>query len=50
MAKDAVFSDQINELLRDTRILDRINGVLAHFNYQLSGEELKQLSLRLEKM
>ena len=42
MAKNAVFSDQINELLRDTRILDRINGVLTHFNYQISGEEIKK--------
>lgn len=41
MAKDAVFSDQINALLNDTRILDRINGVLIHFNYQISGEEIK---------
>lgn len=42
MARDAVLSDQINELLSDTRILDRMNALLAHFNYGVTGEEIKQ--------
>ena len=41
MAKDAVISDQINTLLKDTRILERANSYLAHFDFRLTGEELK---------
>jgi predicted PurR-regulated permease PerM len=41
MAKGAVLSDQINDLLRDTRILDRLNALLADFNYTLTGDEIK---------
>lgn len=41
MARDAVISDQINTFLNDTQILDRANNYLAHFNYKLTGEELK---------
>jgi predicted PurR-regulated permease PerM len=41
MAKDAVFNQQITSFLRDTRVLDRANDVLAHFHYSLSGDEIK---------
>lgn len=41
MARGAVLNDQINDLLRDTRILERLNALLANFNYTLTGEELK---------
>jgi len=42
MARDAVFSDQINALLSHTHILDRMNALLVHFNYEVTGEEIKQ--------
>ncbi len=42
MAKGAAINEQINTLLRDTHILDRVNGILANFNYLISGEEIKQ--------
>lgn len=41
MARDAVINEQINNLLRGSRILDRANGVLSHFNYTITGDELK---------
>jgi predicted PurR-regulated permease PerM len=41
MAKDAAISEQINNLLRDTHVLDRANAVLANFDYELTGDELK---------
>lgn len=42
MAKSAVLSEQINTLLHDTKILDSANAVLANFNYELTGEEIKK--------
>lgn len=41
MAKGAVLSEQVNSILNDSRILERINAVLANFNYELTGEEIK---------
>ena len=41
-AREAVFSDQVNAMLTNTQILDRINGLLTHFNYQITGEDIKQ--------
>lgn len=41
MAKGAVLSEQVNVLLNDSRILERINAVLANFNYELTGDEIK---------
>ena len=41
MAKGAVLSDQVNALLRDSQVLDRANAVLANFNYELTGEQIK---------
>lgn len=41
MAKDAVFNQQITSFLRDTRVLDRANDILAHFHYSLSGDEIR---------
>jgi predicted PurR-regulated permease PerM len=41
MAKDAAISEQINNLLRDTHVFDRANAVLANFDYELTGDELK---------
>jgi len=49
MARDAVFSEQINALLRDTHILDRINTVLANFNYSVTGDEIKDAVSELIK-
>jgi predicted PurR-regulated permease PerM len=41
MARGAVINDQINSLLRDTHILERANRVLANFDYELTGDQLK---------
>jgi len=49
MARDAVFSEQINALLRDTRFLDRANDILANFNYSLSGDEIKNAVTEIVK-
>ena len=49
MAKDAVLSDQVNTLLRDTRVLDRANAVLSHFNYALTGDEIKNAVTEIGK-
>lgn len=49
MARDAVFSEQINGLLRDTRVLQRTNDVLAHFHYSLSGDEIRNAITEIVK-
>ncbi len=41
MAKGAVINDQITTLLRDSQILENANSVLAKFNYELTGDQLK---------
>ena len=41
MAKNAVISEQINSVLKDTHILDKANNYLSNFNIELTGEELK---------
>lgn len=43
MARGAAINEQINALMRDTRILDRINTFLGTFNYTLTGEEIKSV-------
>ncbi len=48
-AQNAVINDQINSLLRDTRILDKANNLLAKFNIQLTGEELKKGASEIAK-
>lgn len=49
MAKNAAISDQINSLLRDTHVLERANMVLANFDYELTGEELKNAVTEVAK-
>ena len=49
MAKDAAISNQINSLLRDTHVLDRANMVLANFDYELTGDELKNAVTEVAK-
>ncbi len=49
MAKDAAISDQINSLLRDTHVLERANLVLANFDYELTGDELKNAVTEVAK-
>ncbi len=41
MAKDAVINEQINAVLSNSILLDRINTILAHFDFNLSGDEIK---------
>jgi predicted PurR-regulated permease PerM len=42
LAKEAVLNDQIINLLRNSRVLERINGPLSHFNIKITGEQLQQ--------
>ena len=49
MAKGAVLNEQINALLRDSQILERINSILANFNYTLTGEEIKKVVSEIGK-
>lgn len=41
MGKNAVISDQVSQLLASSKILERANTFLAHFNIQLTGDELR---------
>lgn len=50
MARGAVINDQINILLRDTHVLEKINSVLANFHYQLTGDEIKNAVSELAKV
>ena len=42
MGKGAVLSDQIKTLFQSSRALDRINGLLAQINFQVTGDQLNQ--------
>ncbi len=42
MAKGAAISEQINTLLQETQVLDRVNEVLVNFNLEVTGDEIKQ--------
>jgi predicted PurR-regulated permease PerM len=42
MAKGAAISEQVNTLLQQTRILERANEVLANFNFELTGDQIKE--------
>ena len=41
MGKNAVISDQVSQLLAKSKILERANSFLSHFNIQLTGNELR---------
>ena len=49
MAKGAVINEQINTLLNDTQILDKANTLLAKFNIELTGDELKKGASEIAK-
>ena len=42
MAKNAVITNQIRSLMEGSVILERVNSVLANFNFQITGEELNK--------
>ncbi len=42
MAKGAGISEQINTLLQETQVLDRVNEVLVNFDLEVTGDEIKQ--------
>lgn len=42
MAKGAAISEQVNTLLQETRILERTNEVLANFDFEVTGDEIKE--------
>lgn len=41
-ARDAVLSNPINELLENSKIIDKINGILANFGAKITGDELNK--------
>lgn len=49
MARDAVINEQINNLLRGSRVLERANSILGHFNLNITGDELKNSVTELVK-
>lgn len=49
MAKNAVISDQINSLLKDTHILEKANSYLSHYQIVLTGDELKTATSEVVK-
>jgi predicted PurR-regulated permease PerM len=42
MGRNAVISKQVNALLAGSQVLDRVNQLLAGFNYQITGDELNR--------
>lgn len=42
MGKDAVLRDEIRVLFEKSRVLDRVNLLLANFNFSVTGEELNK--------
>lgn len=49
LAKEAVSKDQIINLLKGSRVLERINGPLGNFNITITGEQLQQAISELGK-
>jgi predicted PurR-regulated permease PerM len=49
LAKEAVSKDQVITLLKNSRLLERINGVLDNFNIQVTGVQLQQAISELGK-
>lgn len=49
MARGAAINEQINVLLHDSYILDRINAVLGHFNYAVTGDEIKRAASEIAR-
>ena len=49
MARNAAISDQVNNLLRDTQVLEKANALLANFDYELTGDELKNAVTEVAK-
>ena len=41
-AKDAVLSNPIKELLENSKIVDKINGILTNFGVKITGDELNK--------
>lgn len=47
MAKGAEVSEQINTLLKESMILERVNSYLSNFDIQLTGDELKSAATEM---
>jgi predicted PurR-regulated permease PerM len=43
LARNAVRNDQIKALLQNSEVLERANEYLAHFNFQVTGDELQAI-------
>ena len=41
-ARDAVLSNPIKELLENSRVVDKINGILTNFGVKITGDELNK--------
>jgi predicted PurR-regulated permease PerM len=50
MARDAVLSEEIKNLLARSQVLDRANSILAYFNIEITGEELNKAITELGKV
>jgi predicted PurR-regulated permease PerM len=48
-ARGAAFAEQINGLLRDSRVLNRANDYLAAYNYSITGEEIRNAVTEIAK-
>jgi len=43
LGKDALLNDRIKSLLAESSILDRVNLLLANFNFQITGDHLNRI-------
>ena len=48
-ARGAAFNDQINGMLRDSRVLDRVNEYLSVYNYAITGDEIRNAVTEIAK-
>lgn len=49
-AKGAVLSDQVRNMIEGSRVLEKVNYVLANFNLQISGEDLNSAVSQVGKV
>jgi predicted PurR-regulated permease PerM len=48
-ARGTAFSEQINALLRDSRLLERVNNILADYSYAVTGDEIRNAVTEIAK-
>ncbi|MBC8393721.1 MAG: AI-2E family transporter [Deltaproteobacteria bacterium] len=50
MAKNAVISDQLKDLIQNSRLIEKANQIFATFNIRITGEELNSAITELGKI